>query len=349
MSAELLEDLRTTTRQALSAGAGDVVDELDLAGLLVDSDRGGLGMGDREVVLVAEELGRALSPSVFLPTVVLASTMLARAGTEAADKLLAAVATGEIRCAVAVGYTEASQKPIPPGVVATPTSGGGWLLNGSVWGLSPPAQPYALLTDAATDDGAAIFAVDVEQAEVTVADQLDSPRGLIEVALSQTPGRLLSGRDQATGAIAEAYRRGLLAVGAEQLGVARTCLTTAVEYAKTRTQFGAPIGSFQAIKHRCAELLLDVELADAVVDQAVQSGISVDAELAFVVATRAALSAAESCIHIHGGIGFTWEHSAHRYLRRARVNATLMGPSAVHRDAVAASAGLSDPITGAGA
>jgi alkylation response protein AidB-like acyl-CoA dehydrogenase len=117
-------------------------------------------------------------------------------------------------------------------------------------------------------------------------------------------------------------------------------LDAAVDYAKTRTQFGAPIGSFQAIKHRFAEVLLDVELAEAVLDQAVQSGARVDAELAFIVATRGALSATETCIHTHGGIGFTWEHPAHRYLRRARVNATLMGPAAVHRDAVAASAGL---------
>jgi alkylation response protein AidB-like acyl-CoA dehydrogenase len=122
--------------------------------------------------------------------------------------------------------------------------------------------------------------------------------------------------------------------------VARACLETAVEYAKARNQFGSPIGSFQAIKHRCAEVLLDVEFADAVLELAVHSGTSVDAELAFIVATRAALSAAESSIQIHGGIGFTWEHSAHRYLRRARVNATLLGPSGVHRDAIAASAGL---------
>jgi alkylation response protein AidB-like acyl-CoA dehydrogenase len=113
-----------------------------------------------------------------------------------------------------------------------------------------------------------------------------------------------------------------------------------VDYAKTRTQFGAPIGSFQAIKHRCAEVLLDTELADATVQQAVDTGALADAELAFIVATRAAVSAAESCIHVHGGIGFTWEHSAHWYLRRARVNATLLGSPGLHRSAIAESAGL---------
>ena len=101
-------------------------------------------------------------------------------------------------------------------------------------------------------------------------------------------------------------------MAAEQIGVARACLDSAVDYAKTRSQFGAPIGSFQAIKHRCAEVLLDVEFADAVLADAVDAERALpDAELAFIVASRAAVAAAEACIHIHGGIGFTWEHSAH--------------------------------------
>ncbi len=339
MSPELLEDLRTITRRALSAGSADVVDELDLAGLLVGSDLGGLGLGDREMALVGTELGRALSPSSFLSTAVLAATLLLQADSDAATEVLAGLVAGDVRCAVAVADAEAMWASSTAPVVAIATDGG-WLLNGTIWGISTPAQPDTVLTVAVVDGDAALFAVAADDARITPADQLDPARGLIEVTLSEAPGRLLSGGDAAAKALAEGYRRGLLAIGAEQLGVARACLETAVEYAKTRSQFGSPIGSFQAIKHRCAEVLLDVELADAVIDQAVQTGARVDAELAFVKATRAALSAAESCIHIHGGIGFTWEHSAHWYFRRARVNATLMGPSAVHRDAIAASAGL---------
>ncbi|MGH3556184.1 MAG: acyl-CoA dehydrogenase family protein [Mycobacterium sp.] len=339
MSAELLEDLRTTTRQALSAGVGDVVDELDLAGLLVESERGGLGLGDREMVLVGTELGRIPSPSAFLPTAVLAATLLAHADTNAGAEALASLVAGDTRCAVAITDADASWAPSTPPVVATSTADG-WLLSGTVWGISTPSQPDTMLTLAAIDDGAALFAVAAEHVEATPADQLDPARGLVEVTLLQVPARLLAAHAAAAEGIAQAYRRGLLAVGAEQLGVARTCLETSVEHAKSREQFGSPIGSFQAIKHRCAEVLRDVEFADAVLDQAVESGASVDAELAFIVATRAALSAAESCIHIHGGIGFTWEHPAHWYLRRARVNATLMGPAAVHRHAIAVSAGL---------
>jgi len=342
VSAELLDDLRKTTRQALEAGTGDVAVQLDLAGLLVDSDSGGLGMGDREMALVSTEIGRAVSPSALLPTAVLAATLLAHAETDPAAKLLVALAAGEIRCAVAVSDAEGRWASPAPGIAAAPTAGDGWLLSGTAWGVSTPSQPDTVLTSAATSDGAALFAVAAEHVTLTPADQLDPARGLIEAAFSHSPARLLALPAAATKGIAAAYRRGVLAVAAEQLGVARACLETAVEYAKTRRQFGSPIGSFQAIKHRCAEVLLDVELADAVVEQAIQTGVPVDAELAFVVATRAAVSAAESCIHIHGGIGFTWEHSAHRYLRRARVNATLMGSADARRNAVA---GLADLTT----
>jgi alkylation response protein AidB-like acyl-CoA dehydrogenase len=212
--AELLEDLRTTTRGALSVGTGDVIDELDLDGLLVDSDRGGLGLGDREMVLVATELGRALSPSAFLPTAVLAATLLASADTEAAAELLATLAVGGSRCAVAVSDTKrwASAEPT---VAATPTPDDTWLLSGTAWAISTPSQPDTVLTIAAADDGAALFSVAADHVELTPADQLDPARGLVEVALSQALAWPLSGGDAAAGTIAEAYRRGLLAVGAE--------------------------------------------------------------------------------------------------------------------------------------
>jgi alkylation response protein AidB-like acyl-CoA dehydrogenase len=334
VSSDLLEDLRTTTRQALTAGGGDVVDQLDLAGLLLDGEVGGLGMGEREMVLVAEEIGRRAAQSAFLPTAVLASTLLAHGHADAAEL---SKSLGQKRYAVALAASDGSWAA--PSVIATASAEGGWLLGGTALGLTP-AAPDALLVIAKTTEGAALFVADVDAATMTAADEFDPGRGLIEVSFDQARGRLVAGAATAAGAIAAAYRRALLAVGAEQLGVARACLEMTVDYAKTRTQFGAPIGSFQAIKHRCAEVLLDTELADATVQQAVDTGALADAELAFIVATRAAVSAAESCIHVHGGIGFTWEHSAHWYLRRARVNATLLGSPGLHRSAIAESAGL---------
>jgi alkylation response protein AidB-like acyl-CoA dehydrogenase len=336
MSSDLLEELRTTTRQALAADSSDdVVDQLDLAGLLVDGEFGGLGMGDREMVLVGEEIGRSKASSSFLATVVLASTLLSFGESDAAELLKELPLS---RYVVALSGAVGSWLSGPPSVVATRSAQDGWLLSGRAWGLTNPGVSQRVLAAASTADGVALFVAHVDRAAVTVADEFDPGRGLVEVGFDGTPARLIGGA--AADALRAAYRRALLTVGAEQLGVARTCLETSVEYAKTRTQFGAPIGSFQSIKHRCADVLLDAELADAVLQQAVESAELADSELAFIVATRAAVFAAESCIHIHGGIGFTWEHPAHWYLRRARVNATLLGPPGLHRSAIAESAGL---------
>lgn len=326
MSSELLKDLRTTTRQALSAATGDdIVDQLDLAGLLVADQDGGLGMGERELILVGEELGRAKASSSFLSTVVLAATLLKTPARQ--------------HYAVAVAGGDGAWPSIPTSVTATPDCGD-WRASGTLWAVRGPSAPPVLLSAAATDDGVALFAIDLDDVAVTAAGELDPGRGLLVVALDDTKATCVLQPAEAGDVLATAYRRALLAVGAEQLGVARACLETTVEYAKTRNQFGAPIGTFQAIKHRCAEVLLDAELADAVLEQAVDSGSHADAELAFVVSSRAAVSAAESSIHVHGGIGFTWEHPAHWYLRRARVNATLLGGPGLHRAAIAESTGL---------
>lgn len=335
MSSDLLEDLRRTTRQALSAGGGDVVDQLDLAGLLLDGQAGGLGMGEREMVLVGEELGRQTAPSAFLPSVILAATLLSHGTVDGAEL------TKELarhRYAVTLAGLNAAGTAVPPAVVATGGTGG-WLLDGTSWGLAPPSEFDAVLVVAGTGPGLALFVVDGTAATVT-ADQLDPSRGLIEVTFERVPARMAVETPAAAGALEAAYRRAVLAVAAEQLGVARACLEMAVEHAKTRNQFGAPIGSFQAIKHRCAEVLLDIEFADAAIQQAIRTAGFDDLELAFLVATRAAVSAAQSCIHVHGGIGFTWEHRAHWYLRRARVNATLFGPPGMHRNAIAESVGV---------
>ncbi len=336
MSSDLLEELRTTTRQALAADSSeDVVDQLDLAGLLVDGEFGGLGMGEREMVLVGEEIGRSTASSSFLPTVVLASTLLSYGDSDAVELLKELPLS---RYAVALADADGSWLSGLPSVAATTSAKDGWLLSGRAWGLTNPVGSQRMLAAATTADGVALFLADVDRTVVTAADEFDPGRGLVEVEFDGTPARLIGGA--AADGLRATYRRALLAVGAEQLGVARKCVEKTVEYAKARTQFGAPIGSFQSIKHLCADVLLDAELADAVLQQAVESQELADSELAFVVATRAAVLAAESCIHVHGGIGFTWEHPAHWYLRRARVNATLLGPPGLHRSAIAASAGL---------
>ncbi|KUI29249.1 acyl-CoA dehydrogenase family protein [Mycobacterium sp. GA-2829] len=324
MNAELLDDLRATTREALTAAnGGDIVDQLDLSGLLVDDDRGGLGMGELEMVLVAEEIGRRAAKSSFLESAVLGATL---SGVVVEPNL-----------AVVIAGRDGSWATASNDVSATSTEDGGWHVRGTAWAVAASPSPSRVIAPAATGAGVALF--EVEDIAFDAADEFDPGRGLIEVRLDAA-ARQLADPEATHQLLATAHRRALLAVGAEQLGVARACLEMTVEYAKTRSQFGAPIGSFQAIKHRCADVLLDTELADAVLKQAVHTGTLVDAELAFVVSTRAAVTAAESCIHIHGGIGFTWEHSAHWYLRRARSNATLLGAPGTHRAVIAESAGL---------
>ncbi|OBK88448.1 acyl-CoA dehydrogenase family protein [Mycolicibacter sinensis] len=331
MSSDRLDDLRCAVRQAISSGSGhDVVDQLDVGGLLLDVAHGGLGMTEREMVMVGEELGRNPVASSFLPVVVLAATLLIEAG---AVDLLASAA--EKRHAVALtGLVEASTDA----VTAAKSGAGRYLLRGSAWALTTPVPAEELLIAVPIGETVGLLMVDIADVRATPANELDPQRGLLCVDLDRAPARLVA--DNATAAVRTGYRRALLAVAAEQLGVARACLEMSVDYAKTRTQFGAPIGSFQAIKHRLAETLLDVEMAAGVLEQAVSSRSFDDAELAFVVGTRAATSAAQAGIHIHGGTGFTWEHSAHWYLRRARVNATLLGSAGAHREAIAASAGI---------
>ncbi|MCX2930612.1 acyl-CoA/acyl-ACP dehydrogenase [Mycobacterium sp. CVI_P3] len=337
MSSDLLEDLRKATRRAIESGTRDVVDELDLAAMLVDPNHGGLGMGDREIALVAGELGAAVSPSAFLPTAVLAPTLLAFVDNNASALL---VSLPDTRYAVALDGLNGARADHVESVSASRSADGGWRLSGTATGLTASAHADAVLVLANGQDGVALHRLEGAAGTLTPAEELDSGRGLVEIALDEAPSTMLAGPAMAVPAAEAAYRRALIALSAEQVGIARSCLHTTVEYAKTRTQFGAPIGSFQAVKHRCTDVLLDTELAESVVHQAIESEARPDAELAFVLGTRAAVLAAETCIHVHGGIGFTWEHSAHRYLRRARVNATLLGPPGLHRDAIAESAGI---------
>ncbi len=254
-SDDVLEDLRVTTRQALAVGSGDILDELGLAGLLVDPAHGGLGLADREMALVATELGRSLSASAFLPTAVLGATLLSDCQTDEAAELLSAVAEGRHRCAVAVTDGASSWSSATSTITAEPAADGGWTLTGSTVGLSTPSEPDVVLVAAATPGGVALFSVAGEHFSLTPADLLDPGRGLAQFDFEAAPATLLAGPDRADAVVRAAYRRALVAVAAEQVGLARMCLESSVEYAKSRTQFGSPIGAFQAVKHRCADVL----------------------------------------------------------------------------------------------
>ncbi|GAA3215581.1 acyl-CoA dehydrogenase family protein [Nonomuraea helvata] len=274
--------------------------DVGVAGLLVPEEHGGAGCGPAETAAVAEELGRALSPHPFLQTAVMAVEALMSCE---AFHLLPALADGSVTATVVL-----------PGDGALRLESG--LLTGVV--------PYAMAGELVLlyVDGLLVAAVPARRRTYRT---MDESRPLQELTFQGTPVRRLG--DGASWA--RVRDLGIAALAAEQVGGARRCLETAVEHAKRRQQFGRPIGSFQAIKHKLADLLLLVESARSAAGAAARDEMF--AAIAGSYCTEAYLAVAGENIQIHGGIGITWEHPAHRYLKRATSDAQLFGPPQAHR------------------
>ena len=300
-----------------------------LLGLHLPEESGGQGYGLGELAVALEELGDALVPGGFLPTV-LASAVLASAGPVGADvaKLLRGLADGSRSGAVALGA----------GLTGT-TAGGGLILDGEsgpVLGGSL-ADLVVLPVLAGTQERWVV--VDAADLAVTELDSLDLTRPLATVRADRVPvpaGRVLPGlgRTEVTSLAATLF-------AAEASGIAGWAVRTAAEYAKIRHQFGRPIGQFQAVKHRCARMLTAAEQAAAAAwdaaaardempgrDEVGAAQAQFAAAVAAVVALDAAVSCTHECIQVLGGIGYTWEHPAHRYYRRALSLRALLGPAA---------------------
>ena len=313
---------------------GRLAGELGLTGLVVPEEFGGSGAGFAELGVVLEETGRALLPAPFLSTVVLGSQALLLSGDAAAQAAyLPGIADGGLRVAVA-GLVSPSSR-----AVAGPR---GWLLEGIEDGVPDGATAELLLVFAAAEDGPALFAVEASAGGLSRAPlrTLDLTRRQARVELHATPAVLVGSMGDG-GRIASALLdRALAALAAEQVGGAQRVLETAVDYARTRFQFGRAIGSFQAVKHRCADMLIDVErmrvaaaAALAAVDAA-SPDLPVAARVAASFCGDAYFAAAASNIQVHGGIGFTWEHPAHLYYRRAKSGQLLFGTPSEHREAL---------------
>ncbi|MET7334081.1 acyl-CoA dehydrogenase family protein [Nonomuraea sp. NPDC005650] len=282
--------------------------DVGIAGLLVPEEHGGAGCGPAEMAAVAEELGRALSLHPFLQTAVMAVEALRASG---AHDLLAALADGSTTATV-----------VPPDDGARLR-----LESGLLTGAAPyvPAGELALVYV----DGLLVAAVPAGRRTYRT---MDESRPLQELSFQDTPARRLGDGSSWT----RVRDLGIAALAAEQVGGAQRCLEMAVEHAKRRRQFGRPIGSFQAIKHKLADLLLLVESARSAAGAAAVD--EVYAAIAGSYCTEAYLAAAGENIQIHGGIGITWEHPAHRYLKRATSDAQLFGPPQAHRARLAAHA-----------
>ncbi len=305
----LADDLRAVVRDYLDARPAaswrTFANDVGIAGLLVPERYGGAGCGPAETAAVAEELGRALSPHPFLQSAVMAVEAARACGDE---RVLTALAGGETTATVVL-----------PGDGELRLEGD--LLTGVV--------PYALEGELVLLYAAGSL-VEAVPAERETYRTMDESRPLQRLSFRDTPVRRL-GDDTAWARVRDL---GIAALAAEQVGGAQRCLDMAVEHALRRHQFGRPIGSFQAIKHKLADLLLLVESARSAAGAAAEDEVS--AAVAGSYCTEAYLTAAGENIQVHGGIGITWEHPAHRYFKRATSDAQLFGPPQAHRARLAA-------------
>ena len=319
--------------------------DMGLAGLGLPEDLGGAGGGLAELTVVAEELGRSLLPVPFFSSTVLAGQILARC-PEAGPEVLAGLSAGRELAAFAGTGSDGCWRPEHLPVEATP-NGSAWRLRGQADFVLDGASAAHLVVAATTPSGCDLFLVTSDGAgdgagvRRRALPTLDPTRGQASVSFDGAAGTPLTTGGGGAGPVAAALDVALVVLAAEQVGGAAACLDMAVEYAKLRHQFSRPLGSFQAIKHKLADLLLLVEMGRSAVDRAVlaepdPARLAEAAAVAKIWCGEAFTTVATENVHVHGGIGFTWEHDAHLYFRRARADEQLLGDATAHRERLAA-------------
>ena len=327
--------------------------ELGLLGLAIPEAYGGAGAGFTELGIVAQEMGRALFCGPFLGTAVLAAAALLEAGDHATrERWLPAIAAGELIATLAlpaalspatamVSPAAGAAAPFPLTIEARqPDAAGGWTLGGTAGFVVDGHIADLILVPAATPGGTSLFAVagDAPGLTRTLRPALDATRKHARLDFAATPAALAGPAGRAAPALARVFDLGCVALACEQVGVAERVLDMARDYALLRTQFGRPIGSFQAVKHKLATVLLELEAARSAAWYGLWAADAAPAELPAVASiaqsacsTAAYLAAAEN-IQVHGGIGYTWEHPAHLYFRRAATSRLWLGDPAAHHD-----------------
>ncbi|MEU1295754.1 acyl-CoA dehydrogenase family protein [Streptomyces sp. NPDC005840] len=298
-----------------------LADGMGLAGLLVPEADGGQGATHREAAVVLEELGRSVAPVPYLTSAVVATEALLECGDR---ELLGRLATGRAVGALAVALH------LAPGAAFRTVRVEDGLLHGELTGIADAACADVLLVPG--DDGG-LYAVEAADATVTGQVSLDLTRPLATVTLDRAPGRRVG---DAAAAVPRALRAGAGLLAAEQLGVAEWSLTETVRYLKERKQFNRPVGGFQALKHRLAQLWLEtVNLRAAARNAAAALASGDDTAVAVAVAQAyaapAAVRAAEEALQLHAGIGMTWEHPVHLRLKRAKADSIAYGTAGAHR------------------
>jgi len=304
--------------------------DLGLAGLLVPEDRGGAGATAREAAVVLEELGRFVAPVPFFTSAVVATTALLQGDD---DETLGQLAAGGCTAALVVPFS-ASATSFRPTVRADNGK-----LQGRVTSVVGALDADVLLVPVSTDAGVELHRVEASGTGVGVEPvvSLDMTRQLADIDFTGARSTQVTVAESGDAAVRDALELGAALLASEQLGVAQWCLDHTVSYLLDRKQFGRPVGGFQAIKHRLADLYVMVESAHAAARYAAATAADDDpdrrlaASVAQAYCSEVAVKAAEECVQLHGGIGMTWEHPAHLYLKRAKADQIAFGTAGAHR------------------
>jgi alkylation response protein AidB-like acyl-CoA dehydrogenase len=295
-------------------------------GVAITEDLGGLGLGMVEVAVLLEEVGRHAAPAPVASTALVLGALADAGEADLASRLLG----GD-----GIGCVAWSRRP---DAVQARADGGGWRLTGRPDPTAYAPSAAVAIVVAASSDGHGVFAVDLEeQGRPAREPAMDRTRELGWLTLDATPATRVGGTD----AVDHLLDRGATFAAAEMLGGAGRALDMASEYAKDRVQFGRPIGSFQAVKHRCADMLVDVEGMRSTAYWAawcIGAGdpeASISASTAKVWCSDASKRVMASALQVHGGIGFTWEHDLHLFLKRAQLDQITFGDAAYHRERLA--------------
>jgi alkylation response protein AidB-like acyl-CoA dehydrogenase len=325
--------------------------QLGLAGLTIPEEYGGAGAGHAAMVVALQELGAGLVPSPLLASAVLAAGTLLRLDDEAVRRdLLPGIASGELVATLAITGADiglaAGGLGTGGGRVTAAGSGEQATLTGELAPVLNGAQADVLLIPAAAGDEVGIYLVDAGAPGLTrvALTTADPTRALARIALAETPARALAG--DGAGALAAAADLANLALAAEHCGAMAACLAMTTEYAKLRVAFGQPIGAFQGVKHRLADMETAWELAHATLRAAARSAdedpgsFAADASVARVMVSGPYFTAAADTIHLHGGIGFTWEHDAHLFYKNALSGKVLLGGPGDQLDRLAGTLGV---------
>ncbi len=330
-----------------------MANELGLQSLHIPEEYGGQGFTWVELGIVLEEMGAALLCAPYYSTVVLAANAVMNGATpEQQAELLPGIASGETIASLAI--TEPNGKWDASGI-ETIASGSGdavtldgtksYVIDGHIANL---IIVVARTAGSSGTDGVGIYAVDGDAAGLTRTQlaTLDQTRKQAKLDFAGVPARALGDAGNAWGAVEKTLQHASVGLCNEMVGGAQRVLDMSVEYAKVRVQFGRPIGSFQAIKHKCADMLLEVESAKSAAYYAAGTAaedtdeLPVIASLAKAYCSDAYFHATAENIQIHGGIGFTWEHDAHLYFKRAKSSEVLLGDATYHRERLATLIGI---------